>query len=150
MRIPTLVAVLLLAAAPAIRAQAPPRPQPGEAAARAAVDSFTAALQHGDSARALRMLHPELTVYESGVAEDLAHYRSHHLAADIAFLRAVSSTTIRDRMTVSGAMALYTREYRSRGTWRGRAIDSTGTETMVLLRTPAGWRIRHIHWSSRD
>jgi ketosteroid isomerase-like protein len=128
----------------------PPPAQPGAAAARAVVAGFAAALQAGDSLRALRLLHPGLVVYESGVAEDLAHYRSHHLAADIAFLAQVRSRTVRDELTVSGAMALYTREYRSQGTWRGRAIDSAGTETLVLMRTREGWRIRHIHWSSRD
>jgi len=153
MRMKTLAAALLLVALPAAaRAQQrrPPPPAPGGAGAQAVVRSFTEALQRGDSVRVLRLLHPELVVYESGVAEDLAHYRSHHLAADIAFLKEVSSTTLREQLTMSGGMALYTREYRSRGTWRGRAIDSTGTETLVLVRIREGWRIRHIHWSSRD
>jgi ketosteroid isomerase-like protein len=146
----SLAAALLIAALPAAaRVQGPPPAQPG-GAARAVVESFSAALQRGDSVRALRLLHPGLVVYESGVAEDLAHYRSHHLAADIAFLAQVRSRTLREQLTVSGAMALYTREYRSEGTWRGRRIDSTGTETLVLVRTGTGWRIRHIHWSSHD
>jgi len=150
MWIKSLAVALLIASLPATsRVKAPSVAQPGAAAARAVVDSFSAALQRGDSLRALRLLHPDLVVYESGVAEDLAHYHSHHLAADIAFLAQVRSRTIRDQLTVSGAMALYTREYRSEGTWRGRRIDSTGTETLVLVRT-SGWRIRHIHWSSHD
>jgi len=154
MRIDRIAAALLLAAALPTAAGAqirrPPPPPPGGPGARAVVESFSAALQRGDSMRVLRLLHPQLVVYESGVAEDLAHYRSHHLAADIAFLAQVRSTTIHDDFTVSGGMALYTREYRSRGTWRGKPIDSTGTETLVLVRTEQGWRIRHIHWSSRD
>lgn len=148
MRIATLAAALLLAAPAALAAQR--APSPSEAAVRAAVDSFSTALQRGDSLAALRMLHPDVVVYESGEAENLAEYRSHHLAADIAYLKEVRSTTTRDRVTVAGGMALYTREYRSRGTWRGRAIDSAGTETLVLTRVPQGWRIRHIHWSSRN
>lgn len=148
MRIATLAAALLLSAAPAVLAAQ--QLTPSERAVRAAVDSFTTALQRGDSVAALRMLHPDVVVYESGVAEDLAAYRSHHLAADIAFLREVRSATTRDRVTVAGGMALYTREYRSRGTWRGRAVDSTGTETLVLVPGPQGWRIRHIHWSSHN
>ena len=146
-------ALLLVAALPAAaRAQIrrPPPPPPGGAAARAVVESFSAALQRGDSLRVLQLLHPQVVVYESGVAEDLAHYRSHHLAADIAFLAQVRSTTLRDQLTMSGGMALYTREYRSRGTWRGKPVNSTGTETLVLVRTEQGWRIRHIHWSSHD
>ena len=151
MRMKTLAAALLIAALPAVahaQGRRPPPPAPGGAAARAVVQSFANALQRGDSVRALRLLHPELVVYESGVAEDLAHYRSHHLAADIAFLSRVTSRTIREQLTVSGGMALYTREYRSQGTWRGKPVDSTGTETLVLVRTGQGWRIRHIHWSS--
>lgn len=142
-------ALLFAALTAAARERDVPPAQPGAAAARAVVESFSAALQRGDSARALRLLHPDLVVYESGVAEDLAHYRSHHLAADIAFLRQVRSRTLHDRLIVSGTMALYTREYRSQGTWRGKRIDSTGTETLVLVRAPE-WRIRHIHWSSHD
>jgi ketosteroid isomerase-like protein len=148
----SLAAALLIAALPAAahaQGRQPPQ-QPGAAAARAVVQSFTDALQRGDSVRVLRLLHPDLVVYESGVAEDRAHYRSHHLAADIAFLAQVRSRTLREQLTVSGAMALYTREYRSEGTWRGKRIDSTGTETLVLVRTATGWRIRHIHWSSHD
>lgn len=146
-------AALLLGALPAAargQQRQPPPPAPAGRAAEAVVRSFTQALQRGDSVRVLQLLHPDLVVYESGVAEDLAHYRSHHLAADIAFLKEVTSRTLREHLEVSGGMALYTREYRAQGTWRGRAIDSTGTETLVLVRTREGWRIRHIHWSSRS
>ena len=33
--------------------------------------------------------------------------------------------------------------------FRERRIDAVGVETMVLAPTPDGWKIRHIHWSSR-
>jgi ketosteroid isomerase-like protein len=149
-----LAAALLLAAAFPAAAHAqvrrPPPEAPGGAAARAVAQGFSAALQRGDSLRALQLLHPEVVVYESGAAETLAQYRAHHLAADIAFLARVRPSTLHEQLTVSGGMALYTREYRMRGTWRGKPVDSTGTETLVLLRTDQGWRIRHIHWSSHD
>lgn len=119
-----------------------------EAAARRVVDGFSAAPQSGDTARAMRYLHPGLVVYESRSAENREHYRAHHLAADIAFLAQVRPVDARDQLTVSGNMALYLREYRMRGTWRGKAIDSPGVETLVLVDTPRGWKIRHIHWSS--
>ena len=45
--------------------------------------------------------------------------------------------------------ALYTAETHTTGRWRDREIDSHGTESIVLVRTGEGWRIRHIHWSSR-
>jgi ketosteroid isomerase-like protein len=31
----------------------------------------------------------------------------------------------------------------------GKPITLLSTETMVLKNTPNGWRIVHIHWSSR-
>ena len=36
-----------------------------------------------------------------------------------------------------------------RGSWRGREVDSLGTELLVLAKEGGGWRIRAIHWSSR-
>jgi hypothetical protein len=35
------------------------------------------------------------------------------------------------------------------GTFQGRAVDLLGSELMVLSRSPDGWRIRAIGWSSR-
>jgi hypothetical protein len=45
-------------------------------------------------------------------------------------------------------VAIYTREFRSRGRFRDRDVDRVGTETMVLVRTGERWKVRHIHWSS--
>lgn len=116
---------------------------------RALVHDFHTALSSGDSLRALGYLHPEVAVYESGHSETLAQYRSGHLRSDIAFAQAVRREIMRDGAEVWGDQALYTSEYHTRGQWREREIDSHGTETMVLVRTPEGWRIRHVHWSSR-
>lgn len=119
-----------------------------ERAVRAAVEGFSGALEAGDSLRALTFLHPEVVVYEGGHAETLSEYRSGHLRADIAFLQAVEQKTLRDQVVVEGDVALYLSEYHSKGSYRGREIDSHGTETLALVRTPEGWKIRHIHWSS--
>jgi len=132
-----------------VRLRAQAAGSPAERQVHAAVDSFTHALARGDSAAALRWLHPALVVYESGYVDDLAHYRREHLPADIAYLHDVRVRTTTSTVTVSGAMALYTAQTESSGTHDGKAVHGHGTETIVLLRTPAGWRIRHIHWSSR-
>jgi hypothetical protein len=34
------------------------------------------------------------------------------------------------------------------GTYKGKAVDRLTTETMVLRRVGAAWKIVHIHWSS--
>lgn len=122
---------------------------PVEAAVREVVEGFQAALAAGDSTAALAYLHPELRVFEAGHAETLEEYRSGHLTADIAFLRNVATETLRDAVVPGREMALYLREYAVKGTFRSREIDGRGTETLVLVPTEDGWKIRHIHWSSR-
>jgi ketosteroid isomerase-like protein len=67
----------------------------------------------------------------------------------MAYLQAVKQETVRDAVTVSGDLALIMRESSTKGTYRDRNVDSIGIESMVLQRTANGWKIRHIHWSSR-
>jgi hypothetical protein len=50
---------------------------------------------------------------------------------------------------VSGDAAWSTCTYELKGTFQGRAIDSIGTEMMVLSRAAGGWQIRGVSWSSR-
>lgn len=122
---------------------------PGEDPIRTVVEGFTAALETGDSTRALAYLHPEVRIYEGGHAETLQEYRAGHLAADIAFLAGVEREVLADQIVRGDEMAVYLSESATRGTFREREIDARGTETLVLVRDGGAWRIRHIHWSSR-
>jgi ketosteroid isomerase-like protein len=122
--------------------------QADSAAVAAAVNRFHAALAAGDSAAALALLAPDVEVLESGDRETRAEYRAHHLAADIEFARTVRSERGPVRVRVRGDVAWATTMSTTRGTFRGRAIDSAGAELMVLVRTGSGWRIAAIHWSS--
>ena len=49
----------------------------------------------------------------------------------------------------SGDVAWITSEGRTTGTFNGRAVDRITAETVLLRRHGDGWRIHHIHWSSR-
>ena len=120
------------------------------AAVLATVRGFHDALRTGDSLAALRFLAPDVRVLEAGEIEAFDEYRRGHLAADIAFTQAVPSTSSEPIVTVDGGAAWVSSTSRTTGTFRGRSIDSMGAELMVLARTPAGWRIRAIHWSSRN
>lgn len=142
-----LFAMVLVAASLA----APTHAQDGssEQAARTVVESFHSALRAGDSTTVINLLHPDVRIYEGGHAETRDEYRSGHLRGDIAFLQAVESETTWDQVVIDGELAVYMSEDQKTGTYRDREIDSSGTETIVLLMTPNGWRIRHIHWSSR-
>ncbi len=150
------------AAAGQIREAQPPRihadPIPERLAPSAALDSaavvatvagFHAALAAGDSTAALSFLDEDVVVLESGGVETREEYRSHHLAGDIAFTRAVPSTRAPMRVRIAGDAAWASSTSVTQGTFNGRAINSAGAELMVLRRTAAGWKISAIHWSSR-
>lgn len=120
-----------------------------EAEVVSVVEAFHAALAAGDSLAALEQLHPDLLVFESGHAESLSEYRSGHLSADMGFAGATRREVTDQNVVLRGDVAMYTSVTSTTGTWREREIDATGAETMVLVRTAEGWRIRHIHWSSQ-
>jgi ketosteroid isomerase-like protein len=128
-------------------AQSPGTPQSADSAnVMSVARGFKRALLDGDSAKAISFLHANLSVFESRKAENLAEYRSGHLAADMAHLKTVTQATTKETLSISGDIAVYTSLYTSTGTSRGRQVNSNGTETMVLSRTPVGWKILHVHW----
>lgn len=123
---------------------------PDSAAVAAAVNGFHNALSSGDSSAALSLLAPDAVILESGGIETRSEYRSHHLSGDVSFARAVKSVRSQLKVAVSGTTAWTTSTSTTQGDYNGRAINSTGAESMVLSKTPEGWRIRQIHWSSRN
>ena len=126
-------------------------PLPGTDSAEVAstISRFHQALAAGDSAGALALLTEDVTILEAGGVETRAEYRAHHLGGDIAFARAIRSERGPVRVRVSGDVAWATSTSVTQGTFNGRAINSSGAELLVLSRTPGGWRISAIHWSSR-
>lgn len=114
------------------------------------VHQFHAALEAGDSVAALALLIDDAVVLESGGLETRAEYRAHHLPGDIAFAGAVNRETGPVHVTVRGDVAWTTSTSLVRGTFRDREVNSRSVELMVLERTPDGWRIAAIHWSSRS
>ena len=120
------------------------------AAVGGVVAKFHEALAAGDSASALRLLAEDVTVLESGGVETRAEYRSHHLPSDIGFARAIRSQRGAVHVRVRGDVAWTTAASTTQGEMNGRAINSGGAELMVLVRTPDGWKISAIHWSSRN
>jgi ketosteroid isomerase-like protein len=115
----------------------------------AVIAAYHAALAAGDSTAALALLGPDAIIVESGGIETRDEYRSHHLPGDIAFARGVKSERGPMRVIVQGDIAWATSTSTTQGEYRGRQINSLGAELMVLSRTPNGWKIRAIHWSSR-
>ena len=119
------------------------------AAVAAVVERYHRALESGDSAGALAMLTSDAVILESGGIETREEYRSHHLAADIAFAQGVKTVRSPIRILVRGDVAWAMSTSTAQGEFRGRAVNSAGAELMVLTRTTDGWMINAIHWSSR-
>lgn len=113
------------------------------------VQAFHAALERGDSAAVIALLAPRAVILESGSAETVAEYRSHHLPADIEFARAVPGVRTPLRITVRGDFAWAAATGITQGEFKGRAVNSASAELLVLERLAGAWRITAIHWSSR-
>jgi ketosteroid isomerase-like protein len=116
----------------------------------ASVESFHRALARGDRTAALTLLAPDAVILESGHSQMRTEYEREHSSEDIAFARA--TTTDRSPLTIQreGNVAWATSTSRTTGNCNGRQIDNAGVELMVLTKGESGWRIRAIHWSSRQ
>lgn len=111
-----------------------------------AANAFRRALESGQREAALALLAPQLLVYESGeVNRSREHYAADHLDADLAFLANAKVQVLEQAATQQGDTAWVTTVSRI----ESAAGTLVGTETLVLRREAAGWRIAHIHWSSR-
>jgi ketosteroid isomerase-like protein len=143
-----LAALLILVALSGPAPGKPSSPAPVSQPA-AVVDAFHDALRRGDTADAAALLSDDALIFESGgVERSKAEYAAHHLPADAAFAKGVSSQVTRRSGGSSGPLAWVASEGRTKGTYKGKPVDLVTTESMVLRRERATWRIVHIHWSS--
>ena len=112
--------------------------------------AFGAALAAGDEATVKSLLAPDVLIYESGGQENSRdEYAAHHMKADMAFLAKAQVQVIERKHGASGDLAWVATRSRTTGTYQDKAFDIYGTESLVLRRTTAGWRIVHVQWSSR-
>jgi len=113
------------------------------------VDSFQKRLAQGDVNGAAQLLDPSVLIFESGGAEtSRAEYASHHLKSDAAFLKNAEVRRLSRTGNATGNFAWVATESELK-TSGAKPVDLISTETMVLQRGPEGWRVAHIHWSSR-
>lgn len=136
---------------PAKRAASPAAMAPQAAPAVAVVDAFHAALARGDEGASRAFLSDDVLIFESGgVERSAAEYAAHHLPADAKFAAATAHAVTSRTARATADTAWIATEGRTTGNWKGQPVDSLSTETMLLVRTPGGWRIQHVHWSSQS
>jgi len=143
-------ALLLLAAVVGSGGAAAQESSPAVVEAEAALDAFHAALAAGDRERALAALAPEVVIFEAGGAElSRDEYAHHHLAGDMAYLATTTTERVDRRNGARGELVWVLTRSRTSGTFREQPVATVGTETALLARTADGWKIVHLHWSSR-
>lgn len=123
---------------------------PAAADAVAAVERFSAALAAGDVDGAAAELDPAVLILESGGMErSRDEYLAGHAKADAAFLKEAQVSLRRRTAQASGELAWVGSDSAIRAKKDGGVLAMDATETMVLRKTAQGWKIVHIHWSSR-
>ncbi len=124
-------------------------PQNGSNAAGVA-DAFEAAIVKGDEATAKTLLAPDVLIYESGGQETSRdEYAAHHMKGDMAFLAGSKREVLSRASGGNDQHAWVTTRSRITGRHKDKDVDILSTESMMLKNTSEGWRIVHIHWSSR-
>lgn len=114
------------------------------------VEAFGRALAAADFATVERLLAPDVLILETGGGErSRKEYLSHHAKSDAKFLAGTQSTLKHRRARVDGGLAWVGSESEVQATSGGKPVTLLSTETMVLHQAPDGWRIAHVHWSSR-
>ncbi len=114
------------------------------------IDAFHAAMVAGDSTTALSHLADDVAILESGGVENKEHYRSGHLAGDMRFAQAVPRKRGEMKVSIVGDVAWAHSTSITQGRMGDREINSQGAELVVLVREDGPWKIKAIHWSSRQ
>ncbi len=113
-------------------------------------DSLYTGLKLGDTELVRTILDPAVLIFESGGMESsLEEYASHHMGADMTFMANMSREIISRKVLKQDEICVIATQARLFGTYHDKEIDITSDETLVLERKEQGWRVTHIHWSSR-
>ena len=114
---------------------------------------YDAAFNAKDLERLASFYHPDVTIYEGGgINNGWVDYRDHHLGPELKAFENLQFGHSNTKVTVlpGGQSAYATSEYSIKAKMGERQIDSTGLETLVLVKGADGtWKIRHSHTSSR-
>lgn len=110
--------------------------------------TFHKSITSGDKVLARKQLADDVSIYEGGRVERSAdEYAQHHMLSDMKYLAAMKSKTLEHQVQVFGNTAISISRSHTKGTYKGKARDYQGMETMMLEKQHGEWKIKHIHWS---
>ena len=114
------------------------------------VNEFAVALSSGDAEKIATMMADNAIIFEEGSAEkSFAEYQLSHLPQDMKFMAGVTHTIKDQQVTQQQGLAVVMTQYELKGKPEDSKVHLGLAETMVLQETDAGWKIIHIHWSSK-
>ena len=119
---------------------------------KAFVESFDRAFNSKDMTRLTALCHPDMTIFEGGhVNTGWADQRDNHLGPELQQMAELQLAHVGVAANLlSDAAAYVTAEYRLKATVKGKAVESEGLETLVLVKSPEETGgSRHSHTSSR-
>ena len=123
---------------------------PAAAEAVKVVDAFSAAIKAVKLDEAAKLLDPQVLILESGRSErSRDEYLRGHAIVDAAFMQHAQQQLRYRQAQAEGNVAWVGTESALHSMKDGKMIMLLSTETMVLKKTAQGWKIVHIHWSSR-
>jgi len=114
---------------------------------------YDAAFNMKDLEKLAAFYHSDVTIYEGGgINNGWIDYRDRHLGPELKSFENLQFGHSNTKVTVlpGGQAAYATSEYSIKAKMGERQLDSTGLETLVLVKDATGnWKIRHSHTSSR-
>ena len=147
------LSVLALFVVTSLALAAGDQPSDGAATITAWLKGYDAAFNAKDLDKLATFYHPEVTIFEGGgVNNGWADYRDHHLGPELKAFENLQFGHSNTKVTVlpGGQSAYATSEYAIKAKMGDRMLDSSGLETLVLVKGSDGaWKIRHSHTSSR-
>lgn len=121
-------------------------------AVEAWLKGYDAAFLSKDLNRIAAFYHPDVTIYEgAGINNGWADYRDRHLGPELKAFENLEFAHSGTKVTVlpGGESAYAISRYAIKAKMGERTLDSEGLETLLLIKTPEGWKIRHSHTSGR-
>ena len=122
------------------------------ASVEAWLKGYDAAFLSKDLSKIAAYYHPDVTIYEgAGINNGWADYRDRHLGPELKAFENLEFAHSDTKVTVlpGGESAYAVSRYTIKAKMGDRMLDNEGLETLLLLKTADGWKIRHSHTSGR-
>jgi ketosteroid isomerase-like protein len=128
------------------------QPAREDAAIVAWLQSFDRAFIAKDLDALSGFYHPDVTIFEGGgVNNGWADYRDHHIGPELKGFESLQfdHRNVAVHVMEGGVVAYVTSDYSLKARTGGLDVDSSGLETLLLVKSGGAWKIRHSHTSAR-